>query len=138
AESLPRAKCNDRAYPHPVTRVLQPYRHHIGSHAIKVAGLPDGLDAVASRRGDTVYLHVANIQRARSVSAAIQIGGQVIRRGRVFEIAADPAVELSYLNSGDVMKTLERPFAGNGVWEFPAASVSAVELEIAGNAAPAA
>jgi len=31
------------------------------------------------------------------------------------------------------MKTLEKPFAPDGVWEFPAASVSAVELEIAGN-----
>jgi hypothetical protein len=48
----------------------------------------------------------------------------------VFEITADPSVELSYLNSVEVMKTLERPFASSGVWEFPAASVSALELEI--------
>src|SRR2546430_16405913 len=45
------------------SRVMQLYRHHIGSHAIKVRALPDGLDVVASRRGDSVYLHVANIQR---------------------------------------------------------------------------
>jgi hypothetical protein len=66
------------------------------------------------------------------VNTTIQIGGHVIRSGRVFEITADSAVELSYLNSADVMKTVEKPFAGDGVWEFPAASVSAVELEIAG------
>ena len=46
-----------------------------GSHAIKVAGPPDGLDVVASRRGDTVYLHVANTRRTRAVDATIQIAG---------------------------------------------------------------
>jgi hypothetical protein len=53
---------------------MQLYRHHIGSHAIKVAGAPDALDVVASRRDNTVYLHVANTQRTRSVTASIQIG----------------------------------------------------------------
>lgn len=130
---IPTPKGNNRAYLQPVARVMQLYRHHIGSHAIRVDGVPDGLDAVASRRRDTVYLHVANVQRTRSVNSTIQIGGHVIRSGRVFEITADPDVELSYLNSADVMKTLERPFAGDGVWEFPAASVSALELEIGSN-----
>ena len=127
---IPTPKGNNRAYLQPVARVMRLYRHHIGSHAARVGGVPDGLDAVASRRGDTVYLHVANIRRTRSVNTTIQIGGQAIRRGRVFEITADPAVELSYLNAPDVMKTLEKPFAANGMWEFPPASVSALELEI--------
>src|SRR5438132_1491955 len=130
---IPTPKGNNRAYLQPVARVMQLYRHHIGSHAIKVRALPDGLDVVASRRGDSVYLHVANIQRTRPVNTTIQIGSHVIRSGRVFEITAEPAVELSYFNSADVMKTLEKPFAADGVWEFPAASVSAVELQIAGN-----
>jgi hypothetical protein len=45
-------------------------------------------------------------------------------------------VELSYLNSADVMKTVEKPFRRNGVCEFPAASVSAVEFEIGASARP--
>jgi alpha-N-arabinofuranosidase len=133
---IPMPKGDNKAYLQPVARVMQLYRHHIGSHAIKVLGMPDGLDVVASRRGDSVYLHVANIQRTRSVNTTIQIGGHVIRSGRVLEIAADPAVELSYLNSADVMRTVEKPFVRDGVWEFPAASVSAVELEIAESAGP--
>jgi len=132
---IPTPKGDNRAYLQPVARVMQLYRHHIGSHAIKVRGLPDGLDVVASRRGNSVYLHVANIQRTRSVNTTIQIAGHVIRSGRVLEITADPAVELSYLNSADVMKTLEKPFVADSVWEFPAASVSAVELEIAASRA---
>src|SRR2546429_5750174 len=54
---------------------------------------PDGLDVVASRRGDSVYLHVANIQRTRPVNTTIQIGSHVIRSGRVFEITAEPRSE---------------------------------------------
>ena len=126
---IPTPKGNNRAYLQPVARVMQLYRHHIGSHAITVVRAADGLDVVGSRRDNTVYLHVANTRRTRSVSAAIQVGGRAIRRGRVFEIAADPAVEVSYLNAAEVMKTVEKPLSGNA-WEFPAASVSALELEI--------
>ena len=46
----------------------------------------------------------------------------------MFEIAADPTVEVSYLNDADVMRPREKPFASDGAWEFPAASVSALEL----------
>ena len=65
---IPTPTGNNRAYLQPVARVMQLYRHHIGSHAVRVEALPDGLDVVASRRGDTGYLHVANIQRTRAVS----------------------------------------------------------------------
>src|SRR5207248_2605382 len=90
---IPTPKGNNRAYLQPVARVMQLYRHHAGSHAIKVGRAPDGLDVVASRRGNTVFLHVANTQRTRSASATLQIDGHVIRSGRVFEISADPTVE---------------------------------------------
>jgi hypothetical protein len=128
---IPTPKGNNHAYLQPVARVMQLYRHHIGSHALTVAGAPDGLDIVASRRDRTVYLHVANTQRTRSVSTSIRIGGRAPASGRVFEIAADPAVEVSYLNAADVMKTVTKPLAADGVWEFPAASVSALELTLA-------
>jgi alpha-L-arabinofuranosidase len=126
---IPTPRGNNRAYLQPVARVMQLYRHHIGSHAIKVVRAADGLDVVASRRGGTAFLHVANTRRTRTVRAAIQIADRVVRRCRVFEIAADPAVEVSYLNAADVMNTVEKPLAGD-TWEFPAASVSVLEVEI--------
>ena len=130
AVMIPVPKGSGRAYLQPVARVMQLYRLHVGTHAIKVGGVPEGLDVVASRRGNTVFLHVANTQRARPVATTFQVSGGTIHRARVFEIAEDPSVELSYLNSGDVMKTVEKPVTG-AVWEFPAASVSVIELEIA-------
>ena len=136
AVMIPVPKGSGRAYLQPVARVMQLYRHHVGTHAIKVSGTPEGLDVVASRRENTVFLHVANTQRTKSVTAAVQVAGSTIGGGRVFEIAEDSTVELSYLNSGDVMKTVEKPIAAGGVWEFPAASVSVLELEIAQPAFP--
>jgi alpha-L-arabinofuranosidase len=129
---IPTPKGNNRAYLQPVARVMRLYRRHVGSHAIGMKNVPDGLDAVASRRGETLYLHVANTRRTRSVNTAIEVAGHTIRSGRVFEISADPAEEVSYLNDADVMRTSEKPFGG-GVWEFPAASVSALELQIGSN-----
>jgi alpha-N-arabinofuranosidase len=128
---IPTPKGNNRAYLQPVARVMQLYRHHVGSHAIKVSAMPDGLDVVASRSGNTVFLHVANTQRTRPVTASLQIGGAIVRSGRVFEITEDPMTELSYLNSADVMKIVQKPLPAGGVWDFPAASVSAVEIDIA-------
>jgi alpha-N-arabinofuranosidase len=131
AVMIPVPRNNNRAYLQPVARVMQLYRHHIGTHAVKVAGLPEGLDVVASRRGDTLFLHVANIERTKSIKATVRIDGLTIKGGRAFEITADPTVELSYLNSGDIMMTVEKPLVASGAWEFPAASVSAVEVEVA-------
>ena len=131
AVMIPVPKGSGRAYLQPVARVMQLYRHHVGTHAVNVSGIPDGLDVVASRRGTTVFLHVANTQRAKAVTAALQVADTTIRQGRVFEIAADSTVELSYLNSGEVMKTIEKSLSANAVWEFPPASVSAVELDTA-------
>jgi len=128
---IPTPKGSTRAYLQPVARVMQLYRRHVGSHAVKVGGSPDSLDVVASRRDRTIFLHVANTERTKAVTTAIQVEGQTIRGGRVFEITADPTVELSYLNSADVMKTVEKPFTAGSAWEFPAASVSAIELELA-------
>ena len=136
AVMIPVPKGSGGAYLQPVARVMQLYRHHTGTHAIKVGGIPEGLDVVASRRDNTVFLHVANTQRTKPIAAALQVAGSTIRQGRVFEIAEDPTVELSYLNSGDVMKTVEKPMSAGAVWEFPAASVSVLELEIAQPAFP--
>jgi hypothetical protein len=130
AVMIPVPKGNNRAYLQPVARVMALYRRHIGTHAVSVVGTPDGLDVVASRRGDRMFVHVANTQRTKAVATGFQVDGRIVRGGRVFEITADPTVELSYLNSAEVMRTIEKPVFDGSAWEFAAASVSAVELEL--------
>jgi alpha-L-arabinofuranosidase len=130
AVMIPVPKGNNRAYLQPVARVMALYRRHIGSHAVSVAATPDGLDVVASRRGDRLFVHVANTHRTKAVTTGFHVDGRLVRGGRVFEITADPTVELSYLNSAEVMRIIEKPVIDRNAWEFPAASVSAVELEL--------
>ena len=125
-----------RAYLQPVARVMQLYRHHLGSHALNVQRRPDGLDIVASRRGDTIYLHVVNTQRTRAVKTSFQIAGRQLQSGRVFAIADDPMTEVSLLNSDEVMRITEKTLPAQRLndataWEFPPASVSVVELTLA-------
>jgi hypothetical protein len=130
AVMIPVPKGNNRAYLQPVARVMQLYRHHIGSHAVTVSHAPAALDVAASRRGETMFLHVANTGRTRSVQATLQVQGHIVKGGRVFEISGDTTEELSYLNSSRVMTTAERVMVSGKAWEFPAASVSAVELDV--------
>ncbi len=130
AVMIPVPKGNNRAYLQPVARVMQLYRHHIGSHAVRVAHAPPALDVVASRRNETLFLHVANTERARSVRATLQVQGHIVKDGRIFEISGDTTEELSYLNSSRVMTTSERVMGPGADWEFPPASVSAVELKV--------
>ncbi|MFN0122330.1 MAG: alpha-L-arabinofuranosidase [Blastocatellia bacterium] len=128
---IPVPRNQGKAYLQPVARVMQLYRQHVGTHFSEIKRTPDGLDIVASRRGDTIYLHVVNTNRTGSVKANLQITGRTIQSGRVFEIADDPMVEITLLNSGEVMQIMEKPITDLTMCEFPAASVSAVELTLA-------
>ena len=128
---IPVPKGQGRAYLQPVARVMQLYRHHLGSHAVEVKRTPDGLDIVASRRDDTLYLHVVNTNRTRAIKTNLQITGKQIQGGRAFEIVDDPMIEVTLLNSADVMRVTEKTVTNVTTWEFPPASVSAVELKLA-------
>lgn len=120
-----------RSYLMPVARVMKLYRHHIGTHALDVNCSPANLDVVASREGDKVFLHVVNTNRTRNVTANLQLGEGKIDTARAFEIADDPTVEVSDLNSSAVMQIKERELDRSGRWRFPAASVTAVEAVLA-------
>lgn len=120
-----------QSYLMPVARVMKLYRHHIGSHAVEVKSCPGNLDVVASRRGNKLYLHVANTERSRSVPVEVGIAGSAIASAVSHEIAERPEVEVSDLNQRDVMQVVERKLSLDGRWSFPAASVSAVEITLA-------
>jgi hypothetical protein len=57
----------------------------------------------------------------------MKIPGARIERATAYEIVDDPMD----LNSGSVMQIGKRELASDGAWQFPAASVSALEVEIA-------
>jgi alpha-N-arabinofuranosidase len=120
-----------KAYLMPVARVMKLYRHHIGSHAVDVTSCPDGLDVVASLAGKKLCLHVVNTDNTRSADVELRLPSAAIERAVAHQIVDDPMVEVSELNSSDVMQIKESVLASNGNWSFPPASVTAVEVEIA-------
>ena len=93
---------------------------------------PDGLDVVASRTGDNVCSHVVNTNRtAQRRRQASNFGGDRSSQSQAYEIADDPMVEISNLNSRDVMQAARASVgrcAGRG--RFRPASVTAVEVEL--------
>jgi alpha-L-arabinofuranosidase len=118
------------SYMMPVALVMGLYRHHTGEQAVNVAKTPEGLDVTASRTGDRLYLHVVNTNRDRSIAAKLAIDGMNVRSGQVFELVADPEFEVIETQSREI-KPVRKDLSADGLWTFPAASVSAVELTAA-------
>jgi hypothetical protein len=118
-----------RAYMQPVARVMSLYRHHVGQQALDLLRTPADLDVTASRTGNKIFLHVVNTQRARSVAARVTVAGMTIRSGSVFEIAVDPDFEV-WAETRDVIAPRRKDLPAAGLWSFPPASVSALELEV--------
>ncbi len=116
------------AYLMPVAHVMRLYRHHCGKERVDVTRTVDGLDVVASRSGNRVYVHVINTQRANSITAKLTVAGSNVTGGRVFQIAAEPEQEITQFNP-NVLKPVEKKLSLTGAWTFPAASVTAIEIE---------
>jgi alpha-N-arabinofuranosidase len=119
-----------RSYMMPVAMVMCLFRHHSGENAVDVTSAPDYLDVTASRTGDRVFLHVVNYHRTQSVATQLAINGMKITAGKAFEMAGDPWYEV--IETGPERITpQEKNLPADARWTFPAASVTAVELDVA-------
>lgn len=129
AVTIPVPGWRHRAYMMPVARVMSLYRKHMGKQAVAVAASDRALDVTASRSGAKVFLHVVNTQRRRAVRARLGVEGMSIVGGRAFEMADDPQREITELEPG-AFAPKERSVPAGGRWQFPAASVTAIELRV--------
>jgi len=120
-----------KPYLMPVGRIMQLYRQHVGERALTVESHPSDLDITASRTGNKIFLHVINTSFDRAVKTSFDIRGMKIRSGNVFEIADDPMQEIDE-SQPNLFCPAEKSMPRDGKWTFPAASVSALELEIDG------
>jgi hypothetical protein len=117
-----------RSHLMPVGLVMALYRKHSGEKSCAVTRAPEGLDVTASRTGSRLFLHVVNTQRTKSVTAAIGAGQLSVRSGKVFTLAGDPEAEIIEAEP-DAVRLSEAALPVDGRWSFPAASVTAVEVE---------
>jgi hypothetical protein len=129
AVMIPVPPFRGRAFMMPVARVMSLYRHHTGTRSVTVSQVPEGLDVVASLNGDRVYIHVVNTLHSEAISVQFTVSGREIARGTVFEIATSPENEITQFNPDDIAP-VKKLLAAENAWTIPAASVSAVELEL--------
>ena len=108
----------------PAGSIARLFNRHNGTQAVAVRRAPPGLDIAASRTGNRLYLHVANLEYSRAVDATLPGA----TGGRVFEIA--PEDLRTYVNQDQprVFDPRETAITGSS-WRFPAGSVTVVELE---------
>jgi alpha-N-arabinofuranosidase len=123
----PRGKL--RPYLLPTGRVMALYRAHAGERAVTVTGAPEGLDVTASRTGDRITLHAVNTRRAQPVRATLAVKGFAVAGAHAWEIARDPMAEIDEL-APDLFDPREREAENPREWEFPSASVTALELDL--------
>jgi alpha-L-arabinofuranosidase len=115
----------------PAGAVARLFKRHNGREGVAVKSSPTDLDICASRTGDKIFLHVANMNYSSSVEASFAVSGMTVTGGRVLAIAPEnPRQEISPLNP-DVFKPVEHPLSSAEMmkWRFPARSVSVVELD---------
>lgn len=117
----------------PVGSIMRLFKRHNGKQGIAVKSAPADLDVAASRTGNRLFLHVLNKSYTRSAHAAFSVDGMRITGGRVLEIAPEDPRTAVGLDQPAVFTPVEKPLAAGPAvsWRFPAASVSAVELETA-------
>lgn len=113
----------------PAAKIMQLYKQHTGKDYIKVNTSSAALDITASKRGNTVFLHVVNTDRTNALTANINITGSTVKAARAWEIAADPAHEIMSAKN-DLLQPKQKNMSAGVPYSFSAASVTVVELEV--------
>lgn len=126
----------ERPYLLPVGHVMRLFRRHGGSHGIAASASDGSLEVSASRRGDTVFLHVVNTDLRRECRAAIVTDAGRLAGGTAHVIAPPVSVSIDSTALGVFdPATLPVPDAPTTEWTFPKASVTVLELKLTGDAA---
>ena len=120
------------SYLMPVGSIARLFKKYNGKQGVDVKSAPSGLDIAASRTGDKVYLHVANLEYRKSVEATIAVGGMAVTGGRVFEIAPEDLRQSVNQDQPNIFNPRESALGAgpSPKWRFPAGSVTAVELDV--------
>lgn len=119
----------------PVGQVMALFGQHTGRYAVSTSCSDSDIDVTASCDGDRIFLHLVNTSAHRAVRLPLAVQGRTIREATVWEIAADPLLEIMEHTAAQ-LEPLQRPLS-NGVYSLPAAGVAAIELDLMPDRSPA-
>lgn len=120
-----------RVFLMPVALVMRQFRQFLGKDAVTITHTPDGIDAVASRTGNKVYVNLVNTVRNRTTVVRVRIAGMNVVAGEGSMLADDPTTEISSLNCREVMQPRRIELADGARLELPPASVTSLRLDVA-------
>jgi hypothetical protein len=114
----------------PVASIARLFKRYNGTQGVAASSIPPDLDIAASRTGNKLYLHVANLRYSGSVEASFVVEGMKIASGRTWAIAPENLRQFVSLDQTDVFTPVEAAIPDHAVvkWRFSAGSVTAVEL----------
>jgi len=113
----------NKPYLQPVGAVMRLFGRYQGKMALECT-CDSRIDAVASKTGSTVYLHVANTDMRNAQRLSLNIG----KKASMHLIAADPKTEITWENTDAFeVKTLRIDPAD---FVLPPAAVAAIEVEV--------
>ncbi|MES2710288.1 MAG: alpha-L-arabinofuranosidase [Pseudomonadota bacterium] len=120
------------SYLTPAGSVMRLFGRHNGDHSVAIRGTPTELDVAASRSGDRIFLHVANLSYDAAVEATFVVDGHIIAGGRILEIAPEHPRQAVSQDQPDALAPREHQLApGQTVTcRFPPTAVSVVDLQI--------
>lgn len=112
-----------KPYLQPVGAVMRLFGKYQGEMALDCS-CNDGVDAVASRTGNKVYLHLANTDMKKAQKIELDIGQTAV----MHRIAADPTAEITP-DHDDIFRVKDIPINPRD-FTLPAAAVAAVEIDL--------
>ena len=117
----------------PVATIMKIFNRYSGDQGIRVPSQLGSLDLSASRNASTVFLHVVNCGPGSAETAAIKVAGAPNGSVTIREIAPGDLGAYVDHDRTDTFEPVTRTGEiRDGVfsWQFPAASVSVVEIPV--------
>jgi alpha-L-arabinofuranosidase len=129
---MPVPRWGDDSYLLPIGTIMRLFNEHNGEHGVSLNSAPSDLDIAASRTGDTVYLHVVNMNYNDAVEVNLSVAGQSVTGGTVYEIAPDHPREYVNRKRPNIFEPEKKDLEPGGppTWRFPERSVSVVQLNL--------
>lgn len=120
----------ERTFLMPVALIMRQYRQFLGEKAVSVVKVPNTIDSVASRTGNTIFLNLVNTERNQPISVNITIQGMKIASARGRLTVDDPTTEISSLNCEEVMQSQKVELKPGKAVDLPAAGVLSLAIEV--------
>ena len=123
---IPNSQPGKTPYLQPVGEVMRLFRHHQGQRALDAVCSDPVIDAVASRTGNVVFLHLVNTDMTSTRHLRLDLGGAEVASARMWVIAARPELEIT-ADAPGCFEVCECVVEGDVVG-LPPAAVAAVEV----------